>query len=153
MPQGFFSVFKTAAESPFGVLVFLSLLVAWAWVTVAQYRLKRISKIILAVPEQNRAALLAREYSTFPRTGLSAEQWIRSRQNQYRFYAVLAVIAALTLIVVTVLSSPKQPKRISGPAHTAGPQSPSITGDGNQVTIGQPNSPSEQKPPDKSRKP
>jgi hypothetical protein len=153
MSQGFFSAIKIAAASPFGVVAFIGLLVAWACVKIAQYRLKRISKIIMAVPEQDRATLLAREYSTFPRTGLSAEQWIRSRQYQYRFYAILAAIVAVTLIVVTALWSPKQPRRISGLAHTAGHQSPAITGDGNQVTIGQPNSSSEEKPPDKSTKP
>ena len=150
MPQGFFSVFKSAAESPFGVLVFIGLVVAWVYVTIAQYKLKRISKIIKAVPERDRATLLAREYSTFPRTGLSAEQWIHSRQYQYRFYAVLAAIVAVTLVVVTALWIPRQPRRISGPARATGQQSPAITGDRNQVTIGQP---SEEKPPDKSRKP
>ena len=153
MPQGFFSAIKTAAASPFGVVAFIGLIVAWAYLEIGQYRLKRVSKIIRAVPEQDRAALLAREYSTFPRTGLSAEQWIRSRQYQYRFYAVLAAIVAVTLVTITALWTPRQPRRISGPAHTTGDQSPAITGDGNQVTIGQPNSTSKEKPPDKSRKP
>src|SRR5882724_6182407 len=104
MPQGFFSVFNRAAESPFGVLVFIGLVGAWGYVTIAQqYKLKRISKIIKAVPERHRTTLLAREYSPLPRTGLSAEQWIHSRQYRYRFYAVLAAIVAVTLVVGTAL--------------------------------------------------
>jgi len=55
MSQGFFSAVKTAAASPFGVVAFIGLLVAWAYVKIAQYRLERISKIIKAVPEQDRA--------------------------------------------------------------------------------------------------
>jgi len=103
MPQGFISGLKTAATSPYAFVAYLCLLSAWAFVVVAQQRLRRIAKVIGQVPPKDRAALLAKEYNVFPRSGLSAEQWIRSRRHTLLFYAFLSlVIAALALATVAL---------------------------------------------------
>jgi hypothetical protein len=108
VPPGFFSGIKTAATSPYALIAYICVLAAWVYITIVQYRLKRLSTIIAKVPEHERAALLAREYSTFPRAGLSAEQWIRSRKHQLFAYAVIALIAAATVVAVTAILTSRQ---------------------------------------------
>ena len=147
MPPEFFSGIKSAATSPYALIAYICALAAWVWITIAQYRLKRISAIIAKVPEKERAALLAREYSTFPRTGLSAEQWIRSRKHLLLAYAAFALIIAAAVVAVTFILTPRQPHQVSGPASTTGAQSPAVTGNGNKITYGH------SSPPEKKEKP
>jgi len=149
VPPEFLSGIKTAATSPYALIAYICALVAWVYVTIAQHRLKGISKVISKVPEKDRAALLAREYSTFPRMGLSAEQWIRSRKHLLLAYAVFALIIAAAVVTVTAILTPRQPHSLSGPASTTGPQSPAITGNGNQVTYGQDSQPVKKERPKK----
>lgn len=149
MPPDFFSGIKSAATSPYALIAYICALAAWVWITIAQYRLKRISAIIAKVPEKERAALLAREYSTSPRTGLSAEQWIRSRKHLLLAYAVFALIVAAGVVAVTAILTPRQPHQASGPASTTGAQSPAVTGNGNQITYGQSSPPVKKEKPKK----
>ena len=67
----------------------------WTYVAVSRYRLRHISSVIDKIPENQRAALLAREYSIFPKSGLSAEQWLRSQRQRLVFLAVLALLIAI----------------------------------------------------------
>lgn len=113
MPPDFFSGVKTAATSPYALVAYICLLVTYAYVTIARYRLKNISRNIEKVPERDRAALLAREYSTFPRTGLSAEQWVRSRKNMLFFLALIALIVAAAVVGVTAISAARRPAQLS----------------------------------------
>ena len=149
MPQEFFSSIKAAATSPYALIAYICALGAWVWTTIAQYRLKRISGIIAKVPEKERTALLAREYSTYPRTGLSAEQWIRSRKHLLLAYAVFALIVAAAVVAATALLTPRQPHQASGPASTTGAQSPAVTGNGNEITYGQSSPPKKKEKPKK----
>jgi len=137
VPPEFFSGIKTAATSPYALIAYICALAAWACVTIARYRLSRISKIIAQVPEKDRASLLAKEYSTFPRAGLSAEQWIRSRKHLLLGYAVFILIIAAAVVAVTAILAPRQPPhQVSGQASTTGAQSPAVIGNGNQITYG-----------------
>jgi hypothetical protein len=90
----------------------------------------------MAVPEKDRAALLAKEYNTTPRKGLSAEQWIRSRNYLLLFAAFIALVLAAAIVAVTAILTPIKPSTVSGPASTTGAQSPAVTGNGNQITYG-----------------
>jgi len=104
MPPGFFSSLKTAALSPYAFVAYVGLILAWAYIALAQHRLKRISKVINAVEPDERGALLAKEYSVFPRAGLSAEEWIRSRKHLLFFWAFLAVIIAVVVLTTIALT-------------------------------------------------
>lgn len=104
MPPGFFSSLKSAALSPYAFVAYIGLTLAWVYVAVAQHRLKRISKVITAVPADQRGPLLAKEYNVFPRSGLSAEDWIRSRKHMLFFLAFLAILIAVVLITVIAMT-------------------------------------------------
>jgi hypothetical protein len=75
------------------------LLASWTYVVLARYHLQRIASVIDKVPENQRAELLGREYSTFPKLGLSAEQWLRSQRQRLVFFAVLALLIAVALLI------------------------------------------------------
>jgi hypothetical protein len=71
----------------------------------------------MAVPEKDRAALLAKEYNTTPRKGLSAEQWIRSRKHLLLFLTFVALVVAIAVVTVTAMLTPSM-----------GAQSSAVTG-------------------------
>jgi hypothetical protein len=103
VPSEFFSSLKTAATSPYALIAYICLLAAWVYIANRGFRLGQISKIIMAVPEKDRAALLAREYNTTPRKGLSAEQWIQSRKHLLLFLAFIALVVAIAVVAVTAM--------------------------------------------------
>jgi hypothetical protein len=106
MPPGLISGLKVAASSPYALVAYVCLLVIWACVWIAQQRLKRISKVIGQLPPEDRAALLTKEYNVLPRSGLSAEQWIRSRKHMLIFYAFLALVVAGVILIAIALNLP-----------------------------------------------
>ena len=103
MIKSFLEALPAASSSPFAFLAYLFVVVVFAYVTVAQYRLKRIASIIKDVPEADRAKLLAKEYNTLPAHGLSAEQWIKSRRQMLWFWSFAAVLGAFLVLAVVAL--------------------------------------------------
>jgi hypothetical protein len=61
------------------------------------------SKVIGQIAEKDRARLLENEYRTFPRSGLSAEQWIRARRMNLLFLGLLALVLAVVLLTTIYL--------------------------------------------------
>ena len=102
---------REVASSPYAFVAYVAVVAAWAYVATAQYRLRTISKIIGNLPEGERAKILLKEYNTLPRSGLTAEQWIRSRRQMLFFLAFLALLVCTTiLIVITVSTVPSHRK-------------------------------------------
>jgi len=60
--------------------------------------------VITQVPPQERAALLAKEYNVLPRSGLSAEQWIRSRKHTLFFLGFLLLLIAGVVLATVALT-------------------------------------------------
>src|SRR5258706_11899147 len=89
-----------AATSPFAFVSYVCLLAAYVYVAVSTFRLKRVSKTLSLIPEHKRAAILAKEYSTFPKSGLAPREWLTSRKHLFFFLAFLATLLAVTIIVV-----------------------------------------------------
>jgi hypothetical protein len=103
----FMSHLKDVASSPYALIGYIVVIVAWVYVVTAQGRLRNISKIISELPEEDRSKILLREYNTSPRKGLTAEQWIRSRQHTLLFLVFLAIILCGTiLVIVTIYTKP-----------------------------------------------
>jgi hypothetical protein len=124
VPSEFFSNLKAAATSPYALIAYICLLAAWVYIATRGFRLRHISKIIMAVPEKDRAALLAKEYNTTPRKGLSAEQWIQSRKHLLLFLAFIALVVAIAVVAVTAtLTATRSTTLPSGSAAT-GPTPP-----------------------------
>lgn len=103
MPSGFFTALREVAGSPFALLGYALLLASWTYIAVTRHRLQRIASVIDKIPEDQRAALLAREFSTFPRSGLSAEQWLRSQRHRMVFLALLALLIVTSLVICIAL--------------------------------------------------
>jgi tetratricopeptide (TPR) repeat protein len=102
--KAFFDNLGVVAKSPYAFLVYLGVIIAWVYAVTAQARLNKIAKVITSLPEKDRAALLAKEYSTFPRSGLTAKDWIRSRIYNLIFFAFLALLIAATVLAVVALT-------------------------------------------------
>jgi hypothetical protein len=128
VPSEFFSSIKTAATSPYALIAYVCLLAAWVYIATKGFGLRHISKIIMAVPEKDRAALLAKEYNTTPRKGLSAEQWIRSRKHLLLFLAFIALVVALAVVIVTAILTSTRGTPPSGPAVIAPTPAQDLTG-------------------------
>lgn len=92
------------AKSPYALLAYIGVIIAWVYVVTAQARLNKIAKVITSLPEKDRAALLAKEYSTFPRSGLAAKDWIRSRIHYLIFLAFIALLVAATTLAIVALT-------------------------------------------------
>jgi len=95
---------KDVGSSPYAFAAYIAVVAAWVYTTVARYRLGKIAKLLKDVPPQHRAKVIEKEYSTLPRSGLSAEQWIKSRQHVLLFVAFLSLLLCLTIIVIIALS-------------------------------------------------
>lgn len=91
------------ASSPYAFIGYISVVSAWVYIATAQHRLKTISKIIRDLPEEDRAKVISKEYNTTPRSGLSPEQWIRSRLHTLYFLAFFAVIICATILIVIAI--------------------------------------------------
>jgi tetratricopeptide (TPR) repeat protein len=102
--KAFFDNLGVVAKSPYAFLVYLGVIIAWVYAVTAQARLNKIAKVITSLPEKDRAALLAKEYSTFPRSGLTAKDWIRSRIYQQIFLAFIALVIAATVLAIVALT-------------------------------------------------
>jgi hypothetical protein len=92
-----------AATSPYAFVAYLGVVAAWTYITVSQRRLKAIESL----PPAQRAARLKDEYKVLPRSGLSAEQWIRSRRHTLLFWGfVIVMVAVVTLGTVAMVITP-----------------------------------------------
>jgi uncharacterized integral membrane protein len=98
--ENFLSQLKVVASSPLALIAYLVLVVGWVIVALAKGRLE----VVKNLPEDQRADVLAKEYSHKPRSGLSAEQWIRSRVHLYIWSAFIATLIATIIIIVTALA-------------------------------------------------
>jgi tetratricopeptide (TPR) repeat protein len=102
-PIAFFEHLKDIATSPLAFAAYVVLIGAWVYVAVAQQRLHEISQIITKLPENDRAAILVKEYNTTPRHGLSAGEWIKARKQMLVLVAFLATL--VTAVVIFAIAS------------------------------------------------
>lgn len=97
MPD-FLRYLPEAATSPLAFVAYVVVVAAWTYSFVARNRLQTISRLITDIPEAERAEIIRREYNTTPRSGLSAEQWIRVRKQTLLFLSLLATLVAVVAI-------------------------------------------------------
>lgn len=155
IPSGFYSALQVAAKGPYGLAAYLILALVICFLRFRGKRLDGISKVISKIPTADRAALLAREYGVTPRSGVSAEQWIRQRKQLLIAILIGFIIFVAGVIVIVALLNPS-PNHISGPATAVGTGSTAVTGDGNQIVITPPQEEKQKlrdETPDKKRRP
>ena len=92
------------AASPYAFLAYISVIAAWVYTTVAQYKLNKIADIIKDIPEEKRAEVIARDYGPIPQD-MSAEIWIKSKKHTLLFLSFLATLVVISVFIILVLTS------------------------------------------------
>lgn len=100
-----------AATSPYAFVAYILVVLAWVYVVSSQARLKKIAETLDKLPEEQRADLLAKEYSTFPKSGLSAEQWLRARKLHLLFLGFIAVLLVITVLLTIAITGEQEFQR------------------------------------------
>jgi len=118
VPTSLVSALQTAATSPYAFVAYITLVCVWGYVISAESRLKRIAGVIEQVAPEDRARLLENEYRTFPRSGLSAEQWIRTRRMNLLFLALVVLVLALTAVTTIYILQRQETKKITDTTDT-----------------------------------
>jgi len=103
MFETFLTALPAAAASPYALIAYLILIAAATYISIAQFRLRTIAKVIEAVPADERASLLAREYNVTPRAGLSPAQWIRARRHMLVFWFLMTIVAGILIVVIIAI--------------------------------------------------
>jgi hypothetical protein len=101
----FLEALPEAAASSYAFIAYLFLVATFAYLTVSQYRLRNIARIITSVPEHERANLLAREYNTTPASGMTAQEWITARRQALVFWSAMAVLMCVLIIAAVALQT------------------------------------------------
>jgi hypothetical protein len=99
---------KTASTGPYAFASYALLVACWTYLVAKGQRLRVIKKL----PESDRTAVLLREYPDYPRSGLSAEQYLRSKRLTMIMIGCIAFLGALTVVSVIAIVGSSQ-KRIS----------------------------------------
>lgn len=99
------------SNSVYSFIAYILVIFAWVYVATKEKKLKIIAGVIKELPEEDRKAVLLRNFDTIPKKGINAEQWIKSQKNKYFFLGLIATLIAVFLIVVIYLS--KNDNRIS----------------------------------------
>lgn len=94
-----------AAKSPYALISYVCLVSAYAYVITYTHRLNKVAKVLALLPEDQRAGILAKEYSTFPKSGLSPRQWLASRRQLFLFLAFLATVLSGTIVLIVSLQA------------------------------------------------
>jgi hypothetical protein len=94
---------RTVAASPYAFAAYVAVAGAWTYTTIARHRLDKTAQLFKDLPPDDRIRMIMREYSTVPRSGLSAEQWIVSRRHSLFFIGFLSLLICTTIIVITAL--------------------------------------------------
>jgi hypothetical protein len=110
---------KDVGSSPYAFAAYIAVVAAWVYTSIARHRLGKIGQLLKDLPREDRTRVILKEYSTLPRSGLSAEQWIKSRQHLLLFLAFLSLMLCLTIIVVIALGSPSRPNSRSDQADSS----------------------------------
>jgi hypothetical protein len=107
----FLSNLSHVGSSPYAFAAYIAVVAAWVYTTVARHRLSKVGRLLKELPPDERTQLILREYSSAPRRGLSAEQWIKSRQHLLLFLAFLSLVVCMTLIIIIALVGSVTPNR------------------------------------------
>src|SRR6266404_4628335 len=113
--KSFLEGLQTVATSPYAFVAYVCLLAGFIYWLVSQIRLKAIARL----PAEEQAAVLKKEYNVFPRSGLSGEEWIRSRRQTLTFWGFVVLTVAVVLLSTIGLLQVKPTTPMGTPTGTA----------------------------------
>ena len=94
---------RVAARSNYAVVAYIGLLAAWVYVAISRSRLDATTKSLKVLRAEQRAEALRRLYPEFPTTGMSADEFIRSRRNGHFLIAFIAFLVAVVAIAALAI--------------------------------------------------
>jgi hypothetical protein len=101
-----FSGLPAVASSPYALVAYLAVIAAWV---VIAWRVKRNSNLLQSLgklpPRDRLKALQAEMGSVQLASGLSPEQWLRSRVHLYYFLGFAVVILSFVILFVVAATS------------------------------------------------
>ncbi len=107
MQESFFSNLISAlpeiATSPLALVGYALTIGAWVYSSVRSANLKTIIKQIAAIPETDRKSTVMAALGEVIPESISAEQWIRSKRQQYFLIAFIVTLAVALIIVAIAL--------------------------------------------------
>jgi hypothetical protein len=88
-----------AAQNPLALLGYLAAIAAWTFVAVRVRRNRNLLANLEKLPEGDRLRALQMEMGTVQlRSGLTANEWLRSQTIRYYFWAFIALCAVVVLV-------------------------------------------------------
>ena len=112
----FLDALSATAFSPLSALCFIVVLVAWALIAREKIRARTVQALLMGLPEKDRITVIDREYRTTPRSGLTAEQWLRARTHVFYLVAFLSTLVVVVLLsVATIIRTKDSDKVDRGP--------------------------------------
>ena len=95
---------REASRSSYAVVAYISLVAAWLYVAVNRSKLQATTSSLKVLAPEHRAEALRRLYPEFPTTGMSADEFIRSRRNAQFLIAFIAFLVAVIAIATLALA-------------------------------------------------
>jgi hypothetical protein len=96
----FLKAIPDAASTPYGVVAFLAVLLAWSIISYRVARNKNLIRHIGQFPLNDRRVIVQAEMGAPVPPKLTPEQWIRSRIHRYYYYAFVALIICFSVILI-----------------------------------------------------
>jgi hypothetical protein len=113
MPQSLIFALRQAALSPYAFIGYIAVVGAWAYVVSARNQLRLFADDLKQLPKADRWKAVQQRYNVFPREGLAAEDYLRSRRQSLLFLAFLSIVVAV-VVVVTVAMTQETSRREIG---------------------------------------
>ncbi len=104
--KGAFSALPAVVSSPFALLAYLVVILAWVVIAWRVMRNKQLLKNLEKLPAHDRLKALQLEMGAVQLTsGLTPEQWLRSKTHLYYFLAFAVVFLSFVVLFVVAASS------------------------------------------------
>jgi hypothetical protein len=104
MPPSLILALKQAALSPYAFIGYIAVVGAWAYVVSARNQLRHFADDLRQLPKADRWKAVQQRYNVFPKEGLAAEDYLRSRRQSLLFLAFLSIVVAIVVVVTVAMT-------------------------------------------------
>jgi len=98
----FLQALRVAARSNYAFVAYIGVLAAWVYIAGSRARLRAMTKSLSELAVHERADALKRLYPEFPTTGMSADEFIRSRRNAQLLIAFITLVVAVAIMTIAL---------------------------------------------------
>ena len=109
---------SAAKENPLALIALLIIVAAWVVIALKVRRNQQLLQSLEKLPEKDRLRALEAEMGNLKiKGGISANQWLRHRAQQY-YFAAFALVCLLIVILVAIAWFAQQPQFKAGISST-----------------------------------